>query len=151
MRGEPRHIVIVGEAGVGKTRLLTHSGNLAGDDGTCALLGNCVASGSAGLPFAPFVQIEDVHWADAGSLGATLFILRSLRTEPISMLITVRADEVSRRHSLRAWLADVTRSADVERIDALSEPARRLIGAASVGGREIDHAELLQRLAQASY
>ncbi len=193
--GEPRHVVIGGEAGVGKTRLLSRSRELAQADGARVLRGGCVSMGDAGLPFAPYteivrslvaqdgapqvaafagrasrdlarlvpalspeevppaqemwaqtrlyealldlfrrlaeraplvVQLEDMHWADAGTLAATSFLLRTIHSEAISIVATFRADEVIRKHPLRPWMAEIARDDNVERIDL--EP--------------LDHAEL---------
>ncbi|MGD8485761.1 MAG: AAA family ATPase, partial [Chloroflexota bacterium] len=62
------------------------------------------------------LQLEDLHWADAGTLAATSFLLRALEREPISVLATFRTDEVTRRHPIRPWLAEVVRDANVERV-----------------------------------
>lgn len=184
--GEPRHVVIGGEAGVGKTRLLTRAREIASEQGCRVLLGGCVAVGDAALPFAPYaeilrsliaeegaptiaaltgrstadlsrlapalsareatsedglwaqarlyealldlfgrlagraplvVQIEDLHWADAETLAATSYLLRATWTVPVTILATFRTDEITRRHPLRPWLAQIARDADVERID----------------------------------
>ena len=184
--GQPRHAVIGGEAGVGKTRLLTEMRHRAEARGARVLLGGCVSMGSEGLPFAPYteiirtlvahdgaaavaglagrsapdlarlvpaldsgeptpdremwaqtrmyealldlfrrlaargplvLQVEDLHWADAGTLAATSFLLRAIHAEPITIVATFRVDEVTRKHPLRAWLAEVVRDAAVERIE----------------------------------
>ncbi len=185
-RGQPRHAVIGGEAGVGKTRLLAENRRLAEAQGARVLLGGCVAVGTEGLPFAPFtqiiralvaeegaaaviaaagraapdlarlvpaldsgaaapeqelwaqtrlyealldlfrrlaqagplvIQLEDLHWADAGTLAAASYLLRAIDDEPITIVATFRADEVTRRHPVRGWLAEVVRDANVERIE----------------------------------
>ena len=184
--GHPRHAVIGGEAGVGKTRLLAEMRARAEAAGARVLLGGCVSMGSEGLPFAPYteiirslvaqdgaaaviasagraapdlarlvpsldtgesalgqemwaqtrlyealldlfrrlaqrqplvIQLEDLHWADAGTLGATSYLLRATHDEPISIVATFRADEVTRKHPVRSWLAEVVRSTSVERIE----------------------------------
>ncbi|MFV2063139.1 MAG: AAA family ATPase [Chloroflexota bacterium] len=184
--GEPRHGLVSGEAGVGKTRLLTRTGELVGERGARVLLGGCVSMGDAALPFAPYaeivrrlvaqdgvaktaalagrsaedlarlvpslssgdetpkqelwaqsrlyesllelfqrlaarepllIQLEDLHWADAGTLAATAFLFRAIRDEPIVIVCTIRSDEVTRRHPLRPWIAEVGRSGRVERMD----------------------------------
>ena len=191
--GRPRHAIVGGEAGVGKTRLLAEARAHAETAGAEVLLGGCVSMGSEGLPFAPYteiirslvaregapaviaaagrgapdlarlvpalatgeaapdqelwaqtrlyealldlfrrlaqrrplvLQLEDLHWADAGTLAATSFLLRAIDTEPVSIQVTYRADEVTRRHPIRPWLAEVQRDASVERIEleALGEP-----------------------------
>ncbi|MFG2059559.1 AAA family ATPase [Micromonospora sp. NPDC048930] len=50
--GEPTTVLVGGEAGVGKTRLLEEFGAHAGD--ARVLVGQCLELGEAGLPFAPF-------------------------------------------------------------------------------------------------
>jgi len=184
--GTPQHVVIGGEAGVGKTRLLARTRELAEGQGSRVLIGGCVSMGDAGLPFAPYteilrslvaqdgaatvaalagraaadlsrlvpalspdeappeqeqwaqarlyealldlfgrlaeraplvLQLEDMHWADAGTLAATSYLLRAAHGAPITIVATFRTDEVTRKHPLRPWLAEVARDADVERID----------------------------------
>ena len=65
-----------------------------------------------------------LHWADAATLAVTSFLLRAIRDLPILIVGTYRVDEVVRTHPLRPWLAEVSRSDAVERIDLgpLSEP-----------------------------
>lgn len=52
--GEPQALVIGGEAGVGKTRLVEEFATAAAREGTVVVLGGCVEIGADGLPFAPF-------------------------------------------------------------------------------------------------
>ncbi|MFC0004318.1 AAA family ATPase [Micromonospora siamensis] len=52
--GEPTTVLVGGEAGVGKTRLLDEFGLLAVAGGARLLVGHCLELGEAGLPFAPF-------------------------------------------------------------------------------------------------
>lgn len=184
--GRPRHALVAGEAGVGKTRVLARARELAEHEGTRVLTGGCVSLGDAGLPFAPYteilrtlvaqegaaglaaiagrashdlarlvpalspdttppsqelwaqtrlyeafldllrrlaerspvmVQLEDLHWADAGTLAATTFLLRAINDEPIVIVATYRLDEVVRTHPLRPWLAEASRSEGVERLE----------------------------------
>jgi DNA-binding CsgD family transcriptional regulator len=181
-----RHIVVMGEAGVGKSRLLADAAELAGVAGIRVLTGGCVSMGDSVLPFAPYaevirdlmaqdgssqtrgmagwgardlarlvpalatdelqdaadpvsqlrlfeavldllrrvasrgplmVQLEDLHWADGGTLAATTFLFRSIRDEPISIICTVRSDEIGSAHGLRDWLAEASRSERVQRLD----------------------------------
>ncbi|WP_112468953.1 helix-turn-helix transcriptional regulator [Streptomyces triticisoli] len=52
--GEPQALLLAGEAGVGKTRLIEEFAGAAGRHGTVVAVGGCVEIGADGLPFAPF-------------------------------------------------------------------------------------------------
>lgn len=52
--GEPQALLISGEAGVGKTRLVEEFAGAACREGAVVALGGCVEMGADGLPFAPF-------------------------------------------------------------------------------------------------
>ncbi|MEU3946684.1 AAA family ATPase [Streptomyces sp. NPDC029526] len=52
--GEPQALLIAGEAGVGKTRLVEEFTTTARARGAVVALGGCVEIGADGLPFAPF-------------------------------------------------------------------------------------------------
>jgi DNA-binding CsgD family transcriptional regulator len=52
--GQPQALVIAGEAGVGKTRLVEEFATAAAGRGAVVALGGCVEIGADGLPFAPF-------------------------------------------------------------------------------------------------
>lgn len=52
--GEPQALLIGGEAGVGKTRLVEEFAAAACGRGAVVALGGCVEMGADGLPFAPF-------------------------------------------------------------------------------------------------
>ncbi|MET9435932.1 AAA family ATPase [Streptomyces sp. NPDC006551] len=52
--GEPQALLIGGEAGVGKTRLIEEFVDAACGRGAIVALGGCVEVGADGLPFAPF-------------------------------------------------------------------------------------------------
>ncbi|MEV4637384.1 AAA family ATPase [Actinoplanes sp. NPDC049548] len=51
---EPSAVLVGGEAGVGKTRLVEEFGRVAVADGARVLTGQCLELGEEGLPFAPF-------------------------------------------------------------------------------------------------
>jgi len=182
----PRHVLVSGEPGVGKTRLLSHSRALAESADTRVLFGGCVSMGGEGLPFAPYteilrslvaqdgaprvaalagpaagdlarlvpalstdaslpsqerwaqsrmyeallqllrqlatkgpvlLQLEDLHWADAGTLATTSFLLQAIRDEPIVIVATIRLDEIMRNVALRSWVAEISRSDRLERLE----------------------------------
>ncbi|MDX3496782.1 AAA family ATPase [Streptomyces turgidiscabies] len=52
--GEPQALLLGGEAGVGKTRLVEEFADAAVGRGAVVALGGCVEIGADGLPFAPF-------------------------------------------------------------------------------------------------
>src|SRR5689334_21211641 len=56
MEGEPGVVLIGGEAGVGKTRLVEEAAGRARDSGARVLTGGCVELGGEGLPFSPLVD-----------------------------------------------------------------------------------------------
>ncbi|WP_328671603.1 ATP-binding protein [Streptomyces sp. NBC_00328] len=68
--GEPRTVLVAGDAGVGKTRTLTEAAARAAASGTTVLTGHCVDLGDVGLPYLPFTEIlgaaaEDDRFAPA--------------------------------------------------------------------------------------
>ncbi|MFF5286447.1 AAA family ATPase [Streptomyces sp. NPDC013171] len=69
--GEPQALLIGGEAGVGKTRLIEEFLDTACDQGAVVALGGCVELGADGLPFAPFAAaLRALHRHLPGELAA---------------------------------------------------------------------------------
>lgn len=62
--GEPRAVLVAGDAGVGKTRTLTEAAAHATASGTTVLTGHCVDLGDVGLPYLPFTEILGAAAAD---------------------------------------------------------------------------------------
>jgi len=62
--GAARGVLIGGDAGVGKTRLLDEVTHGAARDGMTVLTGHCVDLGDVGLPYLPFTEILGVLAAD---------------------------------------------------------------------------------------
>ncbi len=54
--GEPTAVLVAADAGVGKTRLLRHVAELAGDLGARVVVAHCVDLGEIGLPYLPFAE-----------------------------------------------------------------------------------------------
>ena len=54
--GEPRFVVVRGEAGIGKTRLVREACDIARAEGALVLLGECLDIGPAGLPYLPVAE-----------------------------------------------------------------------------------------------
>jgi DNA-binding SARP family transcriptional activator len=61
--------------------------------------------------------IDDLHWADQGSLLLTGFLLRSSRPGPILVLGTYRDTELGRHTPLTKALGDLKRDGALDRID----------------------------------
>ncbi|MBD0842912.1 MULTISPECIES: helix-turn-helix transcriptional regulator [unclassified Streptomyces] len=58
--GEPRAVLVAGDAGVGKTRMLDEVASVAAGDGMTVLCGHCVDLGDVGLPYLPFTEVLGV-------------------------------------------------------------------------------------------
>jgi DNA-binding CsgD family transcriptional regulator len=181
--GSPATVVVAGEAGVGKTRLVLELAREAEVAGAVVLVGGCLDVGGDTLPYAPLAEalrslpvvlgadeladvldgargelarlvpelgepaagaaetpparflelllgvlhrladgravvlvVEDLHWADRSTRDLLAFLVRNLR-RGVTLLLTVRSDELHRRHPLRPFLAELERGGRVERID----------------------------------
>ncbi len=197
--GEPQTVLIGGEAGVGKTRLLQEFLAGAEEAGAVVALGNCLEVGAEGLPFAPMVTalrrldhvlgvalkraltgfegqlavllpdlggpaptpgdeygrarlfeltarllerlaedrtlvltIEDLHWSDPSTRELLAYLIRTLHHSRVMVVATYRADDLHRRHPLRAYLAELDRLTVVQRLElkrfAREEVAMQLAG-----------------------
>ncbi|MGW0678642.1 helix-turn-helix transcriptional regulator [Streptomyces sp. NPDC002767] len=62
--GTPRAVLVSGDAGVGKTRVLTEAAAHATRTDMTVLTGHCVDLGDVGLPYLPFTEILGVLAAD---------------------------------------------------------------------------------------
>src|SRR4051812_25664293 len=60
--------------------------------------------------------LEDLHWADPSTRDFLVFLVRSARSEALSLVATYRSDELHRRHPLRPVLAELERMPGVQRI-----------------------------------
>jgi predicted ATPase len=61
--------------------------------------------------------LEDVHWADRSTRTFVSFLARSLRQEPMLIVLTYRTDELHRRHPLRSLLSELERLEHVRTLD----------------------------------
>ncbi len=193
-------VVISGDAGIGKSRLVGVLTTRAQQAGWHTLAGHCVGQAGASLPYLPFVEvvaaadrlaphlvaahptlarlhashdasggpatdprqvseavhallsdlgaqtptlvvIEDVHWADHSSRDLlTLLLTRGFRT-PVSLVVTVRSDDVHRRHPLHDTLAVWARLAGVEHLDLTPLPDDAVSAlVAALDGSDLDPA-----------
>src|SRR5215217_1701915 len=65
--GEPAVVLVGGEAGVGKTRLITELTARCAADGTRVLVGGCVPVGDGALPYTPIVEALRSLLAEVGA------------------------------------------------------------------------------------
>jgi len=75
--------------------------------------------------------IEDLHWVDAATLALLRFLLRSLGSSRLLVVLTYRSDDVTRGHPLRGFLSEIERDRWVERreLSRLTETeVRALVG-----------------------
>ncbi len=102
--GAPRMVVLGGEAGIGKTRLIAEFVELL-PEGTITVYGQCVEFGTVGIPYAPLVSVlrdlvdavgAEAVLAAAGGGASTLRTLVEARTpvERDERLGVERLDEV---------------------------------------------------------
>ncbi|HET8625891.1 MAG TPA: AAA family ATPase, partial [Thermomicrobiales bacterium] len=61
--------------------------------------------------------LDDLHWADPGSLDLLRVLARGLAGTPLLLLATYRRDELTRRHPLYALLPLLVREARAARLD----------------------------------
>src|SRR4051812_19727250 len=177
-------LLVAGEPGIGKTRLLAEAGRIAHAGGATVLYGRCHEE--LLTPYEPFVEaltalagtvepapelarlvpafgpapagpspegerwrlfeaiaallappavllLDDLHWADAGTLRLLAHLLR--RPAPPPVLGAYRDSEISRAHPLAAALADLRRDGLVERlvVRGLDQPAGAELVAGSGG------------------
>ncbi len=179
----PRLVLISGDSGVGKTRLLAQA--RASLEGALLLHGQCLEQGEMELPYAPLlgalrplvrehdsaldalsaasrvnlatllpsmgapppsgsgggdgqlrlfesllelvhllserqplvIVLEDVHWADRSTRGFISFLARSLIGERVLLLLSLRSDELHRKHPLRPLLAELARLDGYRRVE----------------------------------
>jgi DNA-binding CsgD family transcriptional regulator/tetratricopeptide (TPR) repeat protein len=214
--GAPTHLLIAGEAGVGKSRLAAELAAAGESRGMLVLRGTCANVGEEGLPYGPIVEIlgqlardldpgrleavvgssgpdlarlvpalepkaagapvqqawlqarlfdalvgvlrrlsaagpvlvivEDVHWSDAATRETLGFLVRSLRSDPVLIAMTLRSDELHRRHPALPWLAELERTGRIHRISLgrLSEVQTAMLLEAIHGARLDD--ELVERI-----
>jgi DNA-binding CsgD family transcriptional regulator len=73
-RGQPAAVLIGGEAGIGKSRLVTEFAARAGSSGARVLTGGCLELGADGLPFAPFTAVLRELVRDIGPDGVAALL-----------------------------------------------------------------------------
>ncbi len=168
-------VLLGGDAGIGKTRVVTELVAIARAADRKVLVGHCLDLGESAMPFQPFVEalsalapdertevltqspglsgllaspdthdggeradilsgvalaldtlafhrpvllvVEDAHWADASTRHLLQFVLARRFTNPVSLLVSYRTDDLHRRHPLRASVAEWSRLPGVRRLE----------------------------------
>ncbi|HET8629857.1 MAG TPA: AAA family ATPase [Thermomicrobiales bacterium] len=90
-------------------------GPVAGRDALFAQVQDFLAAVAATRPLV--LLLEDLHWADPGSLDLLRFLARDLADAPLLLLATYRADELSAGHPLAALVPRLVREAHAARLD----------------------------------
>jgi class 3 adenylate cyclase/tetratricopeptide (TPR) repeat protein len=80
VEGRASALVIGGEAGVGKTRLVDEAAAIAARDGMAILRGSCLELGDDGLPYGPFIEALRELWRD-GDRGELTTLLGPAQAE----------------------------------------------------------------------
>jgi len=168
-------VLLGGDAGIGKTRVVTELVAIARTSGNNVLVGHCLDLGDSAMPFQPFVEalsgldqserdeilklspalagllaspdaeeggersdilsavalaldtlaahqpvllvVEDAHWADASTRHLLQFVLARRFSNPVSLIVSYRSDDLHRRHPLRAAVAEWARLPGVRRLE----------------------------------
>ncbi len=179
--GRGGRAVLIGDAGIGKSRALSALVDVATPEGWRTVVGHCVGQGGDALPYLPFVEligslgdgdpalegvsashpalahlrpersgdvagpqegatpgqvaeavhhllttlgreqptlvvVEDVHWADRSSRDLLTLLLTRGFTTAVALVVSVRSDDLHRRHPLHETLAVWSRIAGVEQV-----------------------------------
>ncbi|QNN52274.1 helix-turn-helix transcriptional regulator [Nocardioides mesophilus] len=171
VKGAPAAVLVRGEAGIGKTRLVSSVVDRAGVGGFAVLWARCLRLGSGTAPYLPLVTafqgwldrcgpvearglldavpdldallpaarrsqqlppgrvlqvvdralghlttvrpvvlvVDDLQWADAGSLDVLAYVVSDLDRRALTVLATCRDVGLSDGHPLHGWLADLVR------------------------------------------
>ena len=71
----------------------------------------------ASAPGPLVVIMEDIHWADESTRHLLRFLARALTDASVMIIASYRTDELTRRHPLRPFLAEVGRLNGTVRVD----------------------------------
>ncbi len=118
--GQARAVLVAGDAGVGKTRLVAELVAQAHTDGALVMTGHCVEMGAGGLPYLPFAEALTRVVAGEGPPAAAERIRDLARDRPVLARIAAAApaahgDEVMERLPLfdAVWACLVELARDV--------------------------------------
>src|SRR5207302_343902 len=112
-QGQPQAVLLVGEAGIGKTRLATEFVGWARAQGADVLNGHACEMGG------PLVLLlDDLHWLDGASLDLLRYLAHDWKEHGSRILLlgTVRQEGLEPRSPLAAQLADLGRDLPVRQV-----------------------------------
>jgi tetratricopeptide (TPR) repeat protein len=116
-------------------------GDLGADAGARYRLFDAVDSALAHLAASSpmLFLVDDLHWADRGTLLLTSFLLRSSRRAPVLLLGTYRDTEVGRHRPLAAALDELNRAGALDRVELRGLPLSDVatLARSVLGGDEI--------------
>ena len=160
--GRGSTVLVGGEAGIGKTRLVAELAEGAREAGVLVLPGRCIELVGPGVPYfavlealgsvgaapggpydavdradgpvrlyeavratldelaarAPVVfVVEDLHWADASTLGFVAYLARVIGHRRILLVGTYRSDEVRPDHPLARLAVELVRARDARAVE----------------------------------
>ena len=84
------------------------------------------------------VVVEDVHWADEGTLDVLRLLARKIETTPCLVVATYRDDQLARDHPLRIALGDVSTAAALQRLSVRPLSRAGVAQLADEGGIDAD-------------
>ncbi len=61
--------------------------------------------------------VEDVHWSDRSTRDFLTFLVRGIRRERLTLILTYRSDEIQRSHPARPFLFELERSGQAIRLE----------------------------------
>jgi DNA-binding CsgD family transcriptional regulator/tetratricopeptide (TPR) repeat protein len=109
-------------------------------DTTPYAVAEALAGGARGAPLV--VVLEDIHWADEGTLDVLRVLGRRIGSTATLVLATYRDDELDRGHPLRTVLGELATSAAVERLAV--EPLSPAAVARLAAGHDVDPAAVFR-------
>lgn len=97
INGSPGAVIVHGEAGVGKTRLVTEGADAARDLGYDVLWGRCTRFGAASWPYAPFAMALEAWLANASTTARADLLAEAPRLDSVLPSLVGAEGEESQR------------------------------------------------------
>ena len=96
------------------------------------------------------VCVEDLHWADQSTLDVVSYLARTLRDDPIGIMVTVRDDAVRTSDPVRSLLGELARLPHVTRFDLRALRRREVADQVAAIEGSPPEPEQLSRIAERS-